>query len=142
MFTIVVFKKQLLLVIHNFIYICNMENSITNRIKQLRTALGYSQEYIAAMLKITQQAYSNIESNPEKASLARLKKLAELLRVDLFTLIGEDKSLIQTNVNQKGGQAATQMVFHQENQTDKNVYERYIEELKNQNDYLKSLISK
>lgn len=117
-----------------------MENSITNRIKQLRTAMGYSQEFVALKLKITQQAYSNIEANPEKATLLRLKKLAELLHVDLFTLIGEEKSLIQTNLNQQGGQAATQMVFHQENSTEKNVYERYIEELKSQNEFLKSMV--
>jgi transcriptional regulator with XRE-family HTH domain len=117
-----------------------MENSITNRIKQLRMAMGFSQEYVAAKLKITQQAYSSIEANPEKATLLRLKNLAELLRVDLFTLIGEEKSLIQTNVNQQGGQAATQMVFHQDTQTEKNVYERYVEELKSQNEFLKSLV--
>lgn len=116
-----------------------MENSISNRIRLFRTALGYSQEYVAKKLHITQQAYSIIENTPEKATLERLKKLAELLKVDLFTLIGEDKSLIQTNINQKGGNAATQMIFHPE----KNIaflYEKHTHDLQNQIEFLKKML--
>ncbi|MCC7331268.1 MAG: helix-turn-helix transcriptional regulator [Flavobacteriales bacterium] len=118
-----------------------MESSIPNRIRLFRTALGYSQEYVAKKLHITQQANSLIESNPEKATLERLKKLEELLRVDLFTLIGEDKSLVLNNINQKGGNAATQMVFHTEKDLN-SLYENHMKELKNQIDFLKGLLSK
>ena len=129
-------------VFHNYyLYFCLME-SISNNIRQLRTALGYSQEFVAKKLKMTQQSYSSLENNPERASLQQLKQLAEILKVSLMALLGEENQLNQTNINQQGGQAAAQMNLTYQTDGKDKVYQEYIDNLKAQVDYLKSLITK
>lgn len=51
---------------------------IGENIRFIREQLGYSQEYVATQLGITQQSYSNIEKKPEKATLQRLKDIAAI----------------------------------------------------------------
>lgn len=114
--------------------------SISDNIRQLRMALGYSQEYVAKQLKMTQQSYSNLEKKPERASLIQLKELAKTLEVDLILLLGEETQLIQTNINQQGGQAAAQMNVKHESENNELIYKEYIADLKSQIDYLKGLI--
>ena len=111
--------------------------SIADNIRSIRKALDFSQEFVADQLKISQQAYSAIELDPEKASLERLREIARILQVDLVTLLGEDDVYIQHNFNQQGGNAATQMTIAN---SDREVYERYIADLKNQVTFLQSLI--
>jgi transcriptional regulator with XRE-family HTH domain len=90
-----------------------MKESIAENVRKIRMALGYSQEYVAKKMHLSQQSYSQLERHPEEASLKRLKSLAEVLQVPLLALIGEDETYVQTNLNQTGGQAATKMVIHQ-----------------------------
>jgi transcriptional regulator with XRE-family HTH domain len=64
------------------------EVKLSERIRNIRIGLGYSQEFLAEKLGLTQQAYSNIEMHPEKSTLARLIEIAKVLNVDISTLIG------------------------------------------------------
>lgn len=111
--------------------------SIADNIRLIRRGLDFSQEFVAEQLGISQQAYSAIELDPEKASLERLREIARILQVDLVTLLGEDDVYIQQNFNQQGGHAATQMNV---SNADKEVYERYIVDLKEQIEFLKSML--
>jgi transcriptional regulator with XRE-family HTH domain len=113
-----------------------MKISVAENIRLLRESRGFSQEFVAKKLKVTQQAYSNMEKNPDGMTLSRLKDLSIILDVNLVTLIGEDNIMIQQNYNQKGGQAATQMVFSQ-SELEKDLYERIITELKEEISYLR-----
>ncbi len=81
--------------------------SLSNNVRLLRESMGYSQDYVALQLNITQQAYSAVEKNPEKVTLQRLKQIAAILQVPLVTLLGEDEVVIQQNFNQAGGNAGT-----------------------------------
>jgi transcriptional regulator with XRE-family HTH domain len=113
--------------------------SLSENIRLLREAQGYSQEYIALRLEITQQAYSTIEKAPEKATLKRLKDIALILQVPLVTLLGEDEIIIQQNFNQAGGNAAT--IFKNIQQSpESNI--RLISELKEEILFLRSLIKR
>jgi transcriptional regulator with XRE-family HTH domain len=109
-------------------------------IRVIRESNGYSQEYIASKLDITQQAYSNIEKHPENASVKRLKQISEILSVPVTSLIGESEHYIQQNFQQQGGQAAT--IFHIQGlpEKERQLYERLITELKEEIQLLKSLI--
>lgn len=109
---------------------------IGENIRFIREQLGYSQEYVATQLGITQQSYSNIEKKPEKATLQRLKDIAAILQVNFVTLLGEDDIYIQQNFHQQGGNAATQMNV---STAEKEVYEKFIDELKEQVDFFRSL---
>ncbi len=113
------------------------KTSISENIRLIRESRGYSQDYIANRLNITQQAYSNMEKKPEGMSLSRLKDLAKVLDVSLLTLINEDTVLIQQNFNQAGGNAASKMEFYLAEGAIK-IYEELIKELREENNKLRN----
>jgi transcriptional regulator with XRE-family HTH domain len=51
-------------------------NNIGFNIKRLRDQKGYSQEFMASQLDITQASYARIESQKIKLSIDRLQKIA------------------------------------------------------------------
>jgi hypothetical protein len=71
-----------------------------------------------------------MENNPENVTLKRLREIAELLDVELITILGIDTKLVQQNFGQKGGNAATKMVNHYNAQENYELYERLIAQLK------------
>jgi transcriptional regulator with XRE-family HTH domain len=125
------------------LYICTMKRKLTisDNIRLMREYMGFSQEYIAEKLSITQQAYSQIEKNPEKTTLKRLKDIADILQVNLVTLLGEEETYILQNFNQSGGHAATQMNVTPSN-NEREIYERLITELKEEILFLRELTRK
>jgi transcriptional regulator with XRE-family HTH domain len=96
---------------------------------------------VAAKLEITQQAYSNIEKNPENSSIKRLKQISEVLSVPVTSLIGETEHYIQQNFQQQGGQAATIIHIQGIPENERQLYERYIEQLKSEIQMLKSMLN-
>jgi transcriptional regulator with XRE-family HTH domain len=78
-----------------------------NKIRMLREGIGFSQDYVAKKLNITQQAYSKLEKNPDNVILKRLRELSDVLGVSLDSIVGEDETYIQQNFNQRVGNAAT-----------------------------------
>ena len=107
-----------------------MKVSAADNIRLIREAKSFSQEFIAKKMKVTQQAYSAMEKQPDNMTLKRLKELCKILDVDLVTLLGEDNVFVQQNYNQKGGQAATQMVFNSTNEKNNETFQAYIISLK------------
>ena len=49
-----------------------MSQNISETIRLIRESKGYSQEYMASQLNITQQAYSRLEKQPETITLRYL----------------------------------------------------------------------
>ena len=109
-------------------------------IRIIRETNGFSQEYVASKLEITQQAYSNIEKNPENASVKRLKQISDVLSVPVTTLIGESEHYIQQNFQQQGGQAATVIHVQGMPENERQLYERLIAELKEEIQLLKGML--
>ncbi len=120
----------------------NKEKFKANRIKVLRESLGYSQEYVASQLNITQQALSRIEQNPENATLNRLKELSLILGVSLTSIIGEEDTYILQNFQQQGGQASTVMYITGISENERKSYENHIKDLKEQLFLLSDLLKK
>lgn len=56
---------------------------IGEKIRKIRIIKGFSQEYIADLLEISQSAYSDIERGKTKINLERLKKVALIFEVDV-----------------------------------------------------------
>jgi transcriptional regulator with XRE-family HTH domain len=112
--------------------------SISDNIRLIREARGYTQEFVAKKLKVTQQAYSIMEKKPENMTLDRLNHLAEILGVKLLAILGEENAYLQNNFNQQGGQSATKMVFNQQNNEVNSLYERMIQELKDEVTFLRN----
>ena len=70
---------------------------IANKIRTLRNAKGYSQEYVAAKLNINQNTYSKIESGQTKLTIERVEQLAQLYEVEPEFFFQSDASIINYN---------------------------------------------
>ncbi|MDR0801581.1 helix-turn-helix transcriptional regulator [Fluviicola sp.] len=119
------------------------KTSLADNIRIIRENLEYSQEYVATKLGITQQTYSNIEKDPEKATVKRLKEIADILQVSFVTLLDEDDVYILQNFHQQGGNAATQATIQMNaSNSEKEIYDKLITELKDQINFLRELTKK
>jgi hypothetical protein len=81
-----------------------------------------------------------LEKKPDGATLGRLKELAKILDIDLMTLIGETASMVQNNLNQQGGQAASNMVINQ-NSEQKYAYQKMIDHLEEEIEFLRKFLA-
>ncbi len=70
---------------------------IGNKLRKLRMGKGYSQEYLAEVLEVSQKTYSNMENNKSSISIETLKKIAEEYKIDLIELLSDDKVIVQNN---------------------------------------------
>jgi transcriptional regulator with XRE-family HTH domain len=111
-----------------------------NKIRMLREGVGYSQDYVAKKLNITQQAYSKIEKNPDNATLERLKQLSEVLGVKINSIVGDDDMYIQQNFHQQGGNAATVMHITGLADRERALFIQQIESLQKQVEVLTKII--
>lgn len=70
---------------------------IGNKLRQLRMNKGYSQEYVAEILAVSQKTYSNMENDKTSISIEVLKKIAEEYKVDMIELLSDGKVVVQHN---------------------------------------------
>lgn len=112
--------------------------SIADNIRIIRENLGYSQEYMATLLNITQQAYSSLEKNADKITIKRLKEISKIFDVKIITLLDEESAFIQQNFNQKGGYAAT--LINMSNNIDS--YEKLVSNMQDEINFLREIVKK
>ena len=67
--------------------------AVAANIRNKREELNYTQEYLAAKLNISQNAYSKIELGYTKITVERLFQIAEILDADLMELINTDNAV-------------------------------------------------
>lgn len=60
---------------------------IRERIKRIRTEKGYSQEYMADMLSISQNAYHKLERGHTRINLQKFIEISKILEVEISELI-------------------------------------------------------
>ncbi|HVY75455.1 MAG TPA: helix-turn-helix transcriptional regulator [Puia sp.] len=60
---------------------------IGEKIRQRRMIKGYSQEYMAFQLEISQNAYSKIEREETEMTVNRLYEIAEVLGVSVYEFL-------------------------------------------------------
>ncbi|MDN3551299.1 helix-turn-helix domain-containing protein [Mucilaginibacter aquaedulcis] len=65
--------------------------AIAANIRNTRESLNYTQEYLAAKLSISQNAYSKIELGYTKITVERLFQIAAILETDVHELIDTEK---------------------------------------------------
>ncbi|TDB58085.1 helix-turn-helix domain-containing protein [Arundinibacter roseus] len=64
--------------------------TIGQKIQKLRELRGYKQNYMSMQLGMTQSAYSKIERGTDKIPPKRLKRIAEILEVEVPQLLNFD----------------------------------------------------
>lgn len=72
--------------------------SIVEKIRTFREAKGYTQEYLAAKLSISQNAYSKIELGYSSLTVVRLFAIAYILEVDARRLISGTDDIIDISM--------------------------------------------
>jgi len=110
--------------------------SISEKVKTLRENLGYSQEYMADMLQVSQQTYSLIEKKPEKSNLLRIQKIATILDVKISFLLNEEDAFNLYSFHQKGGSTASYI----QNNSHQELNEEMVNQLKEEIKYLRKII--
>ena len=63
---------------------------IVSNIRKIREFRNYTQDYLAAKLQISQNAYSKIELGYSSVTINRLIEIAEVLEIELVDLICSD----------------------------------------------------
>lgn len=86
-----------------------MEN-IIEKIKDIRKEKGYSHEYMAHMLDISQVAYSKIEKLETKLSVERLFKIAEILETQVKDIL----EVAPNNIYNQSNHDQATFIGHQE----------------------------
>lgn len=115
-----------------------MNNLISKNIRKYRELKGYSQEYMAHELDITQASYAKIENNTTKINVERLFAIAKVLEMDAGEILELNK---QTIFNQNNNEVANAFgnieKFHQDN---KEAYEQIIKAKDEQIALLKTML--
>ena len=113
---------------------------IINKIREIRKDRGYSHEYMAHLLDISQVAYSKIEKNETKLTVERLFKIAEILEAKIEDIldIKADKVYKQDLKDNSIGHQEIQNMY----QDNKEVYEKLIASKDEQIALLKLLLDK
>ena len=70
---------------------------VAQNIRKIREYRNYTQEYLAAKLRISQNAYSKIELGHTKITVDRLFRIADILEVDPVIVLNiEDSDFLST----------------------------------------------
>jgi|JI10StandDraft_1071094.scaffolds.fasta_scaffold342345_3 transcriptional regulator with XRE-family HTH domain len=118
-----------------FLYLCFM-NTVGQNIRKIRELKGFSQEYMAQQLAISQRQFSRLENNETDINLSKLQEISNLLEVTLTQLLGFDEKFIFQNCTNNG------FGNHNQNQygiaeKERELYEKRIEQLENELTFLK-----
>ncbi len=88
-----------------------------NKIRSLRLLRGYSQEYMANELDITQTTYSRLETDKQKLTAPVLEKLAQVLGVSVADITSNEPLIIQNNASNYGAQGRIENFYADQKET-------------------------
>lgn len=115
-----------------------MNDLISKNIRKYRELKGYSQEYMAHELDITQASYAKMENNTTKINVDRLFAIAKILEMDAGDILELNKQTIFNQSNNGTANAFGNIEkFHQDN---KEAYEKIIQAKDEQIVLLKALL--
>ncbi len=124
--------------IHKMNRYIQIMNKTGFNIRKQRELKGYSQEYMADILNISQASYARIENEETKVTVERLYKIAEILNSSIIDFFDVDKVSIQNQNNNESGFGYVQNL-HIEN---KEVYEKLLKSKDEQIQLLSKTIEK
>lgn len=110
--------------------------NLTQNIRKIRELKGYSQQYVAIALNISQRQYSRLENNGVDIKISILKKIATILEVPVVKLFAFDENLLfQENTPTANGQYSLSEII-------KAQYESQIVHLKEEVAFLRKQLEK
>jgi len=95
------------------------------KIKQIREYNNYSQKYMADQLSISQPAYARIENGVTSLNEEKIRKIAEILNVDLEKLLSNDELTLNIQNNTLNDNSS---IIKELNSKQNELYERLLSE--------------
>ncbi len=77
--------------------------AIGKNIRVVREVRGFSQEYVAKKIGISQRTYSNIEADKSKVDTEIIKNISEVLDIDPIELLSLNEKTMFSNCSSSGG---------------------------------------
>lgn len=74
-----------------------MNNIVCENIRKYRNLKGFSQEYMAGKMNLTQSSYAKIENNETKLTIDRVNEISKILEIDFFQLLYKKKHNVYSN---------------------------------------------
>ena len=105
-----------------------MNKIIGNKLRSLRKSNGFSQEFVAEHLSISQSAYARIESGESSTWTHLIDPICNTFQIQPYELF-ENESII-INKNQKGGNSNNAYIINQLSDRLIEQYENQIEDYK------------
>lgn len=106
-----------------------------NKIRKARRLRGFSQEYMASKLELSQRGYSKIETNEVNIDSDRFSQIANILEMDATEIMSleDDKQIFNISENKIHTAIVNQYVQELENNP-------YIQHLKTEIEYLQKTV--
>ena len=114
---------------------------VSAKIRKVRELRGYSQEYMAVQLDISQRQYQRLETGAQELSLTKLEAICTALNTTVDNLLGfDEKYVIENCTNSGSGSGVT--VYN--NMPEKLIgqLQDQIEHLKEEVNFLRNLLNK
>ena len=116
-----------------------MKGNIGEKIRKVRELKGFSQDFMAGKLEMSQRAYSKIENNDIKLDWGRIEDISKILEIEPIDLVSFDDSLIFNNCSQSGKFQVFNNNFPEEL---KKSYEERVNHLEKEILFLRGLLAK
>lgn len=117
-----------------------MNNVLSKNIRKHREIKGYSQEYMAQELDITQSSYAKLENDSTKITVERLFNISKLLEMEITELLDlKNQTIYNQRFNDNSHNYQEIQHLHQEN---KEVYQELLKVKDEQIALLKELLNK
>ncbi|EKB59461.1 helix-turn-helix domain-containing protein [Bergeyella zoohelcum] len=127
-------------------------NSLGFNIRKIREQKGFSQEYMANVLNISQASYARMENEETKITVERLQKIAEILETSIIDFFNNDRYIInnQNYDNAYGNAYVQNLTIENKDANEKLIasyeqriseYQERLKEKDEQISFLKTLIS-
>ena len=116
--------------------------SVGTKIKKMRELRNYTQSYMSESLNMSLSGYSKIERDETEISLKRLKQIADILQTTIDAILSFDENKIFNIEQQQHSNGVQNGYVHMIKNENPEILIQYIEQLKNENKFLKTLIDK
>jgi transcriptional regulator with XRE-family HTH domain len=122
--------------------LCNLLNiamQIASKIRKIRELKGYSQEYMADKLKVSQATYIKLEKDDKFVNFEKLAEISAIFEIDPLKLINFDEQVVFNNYN------STQAGFNNYIQLPEKLIEQYearIKQLEEEVVFLRAMANK
>ena len=121
----------------NLVAIRQKVMDIGQNLRKIRELKGFTQEYIAKTLEISQRNYSRIEQNEVELTFSKLERISKILEVTPQQILGFDEKIIFQNCTNAFGFNEN---YYACSEQEKRQYQQQIEHLKGEVLFLRSQV--